>query len=503
MSNPMIPPAILPVLQLRGVTKRYGGVEVLRNIDFDLMEGEVHGLIGENGAGKSTTVKVLAGVEEDYAGEMRIRGKVARLRSPAEAQNLGIGMVYQELSTFPHLTVAENLFGRNPPCRMGLLDWKRMAREAQQHLHELNLEIDVTCKMGDLPVGTQQVVEIARVVFSGAAVIILDEPTSALSAPEIARLFEFVRALKAQGKSIIFISHFLEDVLSISDRVTILKDGANVGTVPIAATSKQHLVELMLGERAHGLGAGHENEGSAGPVQKEVALRVDGMTRRGDFEDVSFVLHHGEVLGLFGFMGAGQTGLGRCLFGASRADSGDITLDGKRLRLSDTTAAVMNGVAFVPENRHHSLMLQQPMYANITLAHLKKVTGWLLNRRAEVAAATRCIESLAIRPPDPNLPVGALSGGNQQKVALAKWLIDQPRLLILIEPTRGIDIAAKDEVRNIVGRLRDRGVSVLLISSEPEAIERMAGRALVMRKGRVAAELQGPNLTRQNLMHHA
>src|SRR5271165_1939265 len=208
-----------PVLELRGVSKRYGPVSVLRGIDFDLMEGEVHGLIGENGAGKSTTVKLLAGVEGDYDGEMRVKGKVVRFRSPADAQDLGIGMVYQELSIFPHLTVAENLFGRRLPCRMGLIAWKRMAQEAQQHLNDLGLTIDVSTKMGDLPVGSQQVVEIARVVFSGGKVIILDEPTSALSAPEIARLFEFIRTLKAQGKSIIFISHFLEDVLSVSDRV--------------------------------------------------------------------------------------------------------------------------------------------------------------------------------------------------------------------------------------------------------------------------------------------
>src|SRR5450432_4635813 len=254
----MTPSASLPVLELRGVTKRYGNVAVLRGIDFDLLEGEVHGLIGENGAGKSTTVKLLAGVEDDYDGEMRIRGNVVRLRSPADGQDAGIGMVHQELSIFPHLTVAENLFGRKLPGRMGLVDWKRMAREAQQHLNDLGLTIDVSTKMGDLPVGSQQVVEIARVVFSGAKVIILDEPTSALSAPEITRLFEFIGILKAQGKSIVFISHFLEDVIAVSDRVTVLKDGAKVDTLPSSAISKQHLVELMLGERVGSLHVAHE-----------------------------------------------------------------------------------------------------------------------------------------------------------------------------------------------------------------------------------------------------
>jgi ribose transport system ATP-binding protein len=498
----MTPSTSLPVLELRGVTKRYGPVAVLRGIDFDLQAGEVHGLIGENGAGKSTTVKLLAGVEEDYDGEMLVNGKVARFRSPAQAQDMGIGMVYQELCIFPHLTVAENLFGRKLPCRMGLIAWKRMAQEAQQHLNDLGLEIDVTTKMGDLLVGSQQVVEIARVVFSGARVIILDEPTSALSAPEIQRLFEFIGRLKSQGRSIIFISHFLGDVLAVSDRVTILRDGANVATLPASATSKPQLVQLMLGERATVLRSGHENR-SDDAAQREVALKIDDLTLRSEFEHISFALHRGEIFGLFGFMGAGQVPLGRCLFGDGWADSGCVTLYGQRLHLSNTSEAVTKGIAYVPEDRHDSLMFQQAMYINITLAHLKKIVGWRLNRGRELAVANRSIESLAIRPPSPMIPVGALSGGNQQKVVLSKWLVETPRLLILNEPTRGIDIAAKDEVMNVIARLRDQGVPVLLISSEPELIEQLAGRALVMKKGIVAAELNGADVTKQNLMHHA
>jgi ribose transport system ATP-binding protein len=498
----MTPSSNPPVLELRGVTKRYGNVAVLRNIDFDLLEGEVHGLIGENGAGKSTTVKLLAGVEEDYEGEMRVNGKVVRFRSPADAQDLGIGMVYQELSIFPHLTVAENLFSRRVPCRMGVVGWKRMAREAQQHLNDLGLTIDVTIKMGDLPVGSQQVVEIARVVFSGAKVIILDEPTSALSAPESARLFEFIRTLKAQGKSIIFISHFLEDVLAVSDRVTILRDGAKVATLPASATRKPQLVHLMLGERATALRSGRENQVGA-PERHEVALKIDQLTLRGEFDHVSLAIHRGEILSLFGFLGAGQVALGRCLFGDSRADSGAVALYGRRLHLSNTTAAVQQGIAYVPEDRHDSLMFQQTMYANITLAHLQKIVGWRLNRGKEVAVANRSIENLAIRPPKPTMLAGALSGGNQQKVVLAKWLVETPRLLILNEPTRGIDIAAKAEVMHVIERLRDQGVPVLLISAEPELIEQLADRALVMKKGSVAAELTGADVTKQNLMHHA
>jgi ribose transport system ATP-binding protein len=495
----------VPVLELRGVTKRYGRVTVLRQIDFDLLEREVHGLIGENGAGKSTTTKLLAGVNDDYEGEMRIRGKAVRLSSPADALNLGIGMVYQELSLFPHLTVAENLFGRKPPTRLGLVDWKQMARQAQNYLNELGLEIDATRKMGELTVGNRQVVEIARVVFSRASVIILDEPTSALSPPEIRRLFGFIANLKSQGKSVIFISHSLEDVLAISDRITILKDGARVNTLSATATNKQHLVELMVGVKPHVIPpvhafAGDQNESSPLP---QIALQVDKLSRYREFEEISFVLHRGEVLGLFGFMGSGQIPLGHCLFGASLADSGSVALDGNPLKLSGTPGAVAHGIAFIPENRHNSLMLAQPIYANITLAHLKKVVGWLLRRAPELAAAYSSIQSLAICPPAAEVHVGALSGGNQQKVVLAKWLVEQPRFLILIEPTRGIDIAAKEEVVTVIERLRNQGVPVLLISSEPEVIERLAGRALVMRKGRLTAELTGSALTRQNLMQHA
>ncbi len=392
----MTPPARVPVLELRGITKRYDTVTVLRGVDFDVVEGEVHGLIGENGAGKSTTVKLLAGVDHDYEGEIRIRGKAVRLRSPAEALNLGIGMVYQELSVFPHLTVAENLFGRNLPCLMGLVNWKQMARRAQRHLNELGLEVDVTCKMNELAVGSQQVVEIARVVFSGASVIILDESNSALSAPEIARLFEFIGTLKTQGKSIIFISHFLEDVIAISDRVTILKDGARVSTLPASATNKEHLVDLMLGERSESLRPGHEGQGHRAEVlaQKEVALRIDEITLHWEFEGVSFVLHRGEILGLFGFMGAGQIPLGHCLFGSIRSDSGTVTLNGKHLCLSDTPVAVANGVAFVPENRHDSLMLQRRCCQHHAGTSRRSLAG-LLKRRAEIAAAYRSIENLA------------------------------------------------------------------------------------------------------------
>lgn len=493
------------IIELRNISKQYGNVTVLHAINFSLLRGEVHGLIGENGAGKSTTMKLLAGVFHDYVGEMLLNGEPVRFTSPAEALDHGIGMVYQELSVFKHLSVAENIFGRHPPGRRGLLNWKRMNLVAQEHLDKLGVNIDVTETLGNLPVGNQQLIEIARVVFSGADVIILDEPTSALSPQETQRLFEFITLIKAQGKSIIFISHFLEDVLAITDRISVFKNGQCIDTLETNRTSKLQLVELMIGKEAKILHQLYEEGRPSGkrPPGRECIFHVEGLSHRKDFKDVSFSLHKGEILGLFGFIGAGQLSLARCLFGAEQIDSGDIMLEGRKLKLRNTTHGRHAGIAYVPENRHDSLMLAQPVYKNISLPHLDRLTGWILNRKKEIDVAVKQIRDLMIRPPDPSLPVGLLSGGNQQKVVLAKWLTQLPTLLILNEPTRGIDIAAKDEVLAIIKELRTKGVSILLITTEPEMILAITDRALVMRKGRVTAELDGNELTKNNLMQHA
>lgn len=503
-------PGIAPVLELRGVSKRYGGAVALDNVDFDVRSGEVHGLIGENGAGKSTMMKLLSGVYSDYSGDMLLHGQPVRFASPADAQAQGIGMVYQELTTFQHLSVAENLFSRQPPLRAGLIDRRRMVREAQEHLHELGLDIDVTQMMGELSVGTQQIVEIARVIFSGARSIILDEPTSALSPPETRRLFAFIATLKQQGKTIIFISHFLEDVLEVSDRITVLKNSHKVTTLDAQGATKHQLVELMIGSDAKILQQVYEQEQSTSAPQdagaadtRAVALETRGLSQHGAFSDVSLALHAGEILGLFGFMGAGQIQLARCLFGAEAPHSGTILLDGQPLRLKNTTDARAAGIAYVPENRRDSLMLEQEIYKNITLAHLGRLLRGLLNQRAEVQIAQAQISSVGVRPADPLLPVGALSGGNQQKVVLAKWLTQQPKVLLLNEPTRGMDVGAKDEVMSIVRGLSSKGVATLLITTEPETILSIADRALVLRKGQITAELSGASLTKEQLMRHA
>ena len=499
------------ILELHNIFKRYGGATALAEVDFDLRAGEVHGLVGENGAGKSTMMKLLAGVFNDYSGEMRLKGQPVRFASPADAQAQGIGMVYQELSTFQHLTVAENLFSRKMPTSGGIVRWRQMNREAQRLLQELGLDIDVTNRMGQLSVGSQQLVEIARVIFSGAQIIILDEPTSALSAPETQRLFQFIARLKNQGKTIIFISHFLEDILAITDRITVLKNSRKVATLNPADADKHQLVELMIGSDAKILQQMYEEESAAqqGVVAWQarsrgaVALTVTGLTQPGAFEDVNFSVHQGEILGLFGFMGAGQIQLARCLFGAEQPSRGTLALAGRPLKLSNTSIARDAGIAYVPENRRNSLMLQQEIFKNVTLAHLGKLAPGLLRQRSEVSIAQKQIDAVGVRPPRPLLAAGSLSGGNQQKVVLAKWLTQQPRVLILNEPTRGMDVGAKDEVLTIVQTLRDQGVAILLITTEPETIVRIADRSLVMSKGKLTAELSGAALTKENLMRNA
>ncbi len=502
-----------PLLTLQAVSKRFGGVLALDNVHFELEVGEVHGLIGANGAGKSTMMKLLAGLYSDYEGEMRLRGAPVRFAAPVDAQKRGIGMVYQELSTFSHLTVAENIFGPHLPTKRGFVDWKGLNKVAQEHINELGLDIDVTLPMGSLPVGNQQLVEIARVIFSGADTIILDEPTSALSPPETRRLFDFIKALKNQGKTLVFISHFLEDVLEITDRITVLKNSRNVATLATKDTTKRQMVELMIGnspnlnalyeDSAHAVAEAHEQTGGDPKAAPDDVLSVSGVTKLGAFSDISFSVRRGEILGLFAFMGAGQTQLARCLFGAEPLHAGTVAIDKQPLRLGNTTRASAAGIAFVPEDRRFALSMQKEIFKNITLAHLRELVPFWLDEKVEIEIAKDQIRNTGMRPPNPLLPAGALSGGNQQKVVLAKWLTQRPRVLILCEPTRGMDVGAKEEVIAIVKRLSVEGVAILFVTTEPEGILRICNRSLVMRKGRITAELSGPELSHENLMSHA
>ncbi len=473
-----------PLLELQKASKSFGGVAALREVDFTLLPGEIHGLIGENGAGKSTLMKIIAGVHHDFEGKMLLDGRDVRFRSPRDSLKAGIGMVHQELSVVPDLTVAENVFlGVQPVTAMGAIDYARMAREARVQIASLGLDVDPLARIGSLPVGIQQLIELSRVLFSGARIIILDEPTSALSPPEVARLFKALRGLKAEGRSMIFISHFLEDVLEISDRITIFRNGKRVATTKSADTTKDALISQMIGKGAGELAAGESTHLTL--AAKPVVLAATGISQGEIVKDLSMEARSGEILGVYGFMGCGQIELARVLFGKLPRDAGTLTLDGNPLPLANTADAAKAGIAYVPENRRLMLFRTEPVYKNVSIAVLDRIHRLLLKPDAERDMARKQIADLQIRPPNAEMLVGNLSGGNQQKVALAKWLTHKPKVLILTEPTRGMDVGAKQDVIRILKTLRDQGVAVIVLSTEPETILTLADRIIVMKRGRV------------------
>ena len=493
------------VLKLIGAHKRFGGVVALNGVDIDLRRGEVHGLVGENGAGKSTLVKIIAGVHSDYEGEMYLNGKPVRFRSPAEAREGGVGMVHQELSIVRYLSVAENVFlGTRLMTQMGVVRWRVMYEQAAAQLAELGIHVNVKQPAGLLNVGGQQLIEIARTIFSGAEIIILDEPTSALSPPEAERLFEFIGLLKEQGKTIVFISHFLEDVLRVSDRVTVLKNGNLVCTVNSAEVDKNFIVESMLDADAGLLRSAYTGEASHAKHDKGACvLKVEGLGKNRRFSDINFELYQGEILGLYGFMGAGITEVATCLFGYDQPDHGMIRLYSKPVRIRKTSQAKKLGLAYLSDNRKMSIFPGKEVFKNITIAYLDRMLGWVLRQKVELVAAGRQIERVGVVPSNPFLNITNLSGGNQQKVVLAKWLTYLPKVLILNEPTRGIDVGAKDEILHLIRNLREEGVSIILISSEPEIVLGNSDRILVMSKGRITKEFTNDGITKDNLMKYA
>jgi ribose transport system ATP-binding protein len=491
------------LLELSGISKSFGGVQALRAVDFSLQPGEIHGLVGENGAGKSTLMKIIAGVHAGYDGQMRVDGREVHFRSSRDALTAGIGMVHQELSVAPELTVAENVFlGMQPVNHLGVVDWRKMARQAAEQLKNLGLSIDPKARLGDFPIGVQQLVELSRVLFSGARIIILDEPTSALSPPEIERLFSVLIKLKESGRSLIFISHFLDDILKISDEITIFRNGRKVAATPVtAAIDKAWIIERMIGtgreelEESY-LGEIKLNSRKDGPI----VLEAKDLSLGSAYKDVSFTARGGEVLGVYGFMGCGQLELARTLFGRLRPDRGALAIEGKTTRLRNTNAARSAGVAYVAESRRAMLFGEEPIYKNVSIAVLQRLSRYVLKPDLERKIAKEQVKALDIRPPNVELRLGGLSGGNQQKVALAKWLTHPPRILLLAEPTRGMDVGAKEDVVKIVRALRDQGIAIIVFSTEPETVLSLADRVLVMRKGEIAHEFADEAISKDRLL---
>ncbi|WP_456447027.1 sugar ABC transporter ATP-binding protein [Oceanithermus sp.] len=494
-----------PLLELHDVAKRFGGIQALSGIDFDVRRGEVHALVGENGAGKSTMMKILAGVLPDYEGTMVWQGRPLRLRNPRHALDLGIAMIHQELSVMPELTVAENIFLGRQPLRGGVVDWPRMFREAEAILAELGFgHVNVREPLERYPLGVHQLTEIARALTSGAELIIMDEPTSALSPMETRHLLELTRNLARAGKAVVYISHFLEEVTWVADRVTVLRDGRKIATLDARKTNKQELVRLMLGKEA----AFFEESYMGGRTVEdrhaasEPVLVVEGLTRPRTFTDVRLELHPGEILGLYGLIGSGHFELGEAVYGLIKPTAGRILLEGRPVGIGPRRA-IDRGVAYVPPSRRTGLFLEKPIYQNVTLPWLAQISGLVPRVPREIAVTDGVIHRVGVRPPDPLKEVVFLSGGNQQKVAIARWLVEPPKVFVVSEPTRGMDVGAKEEVMKILRELSQAGVGVLLISSEPETVLAASERILVMAKGRIVREFVGETVTKERLLHAA
>jgi rhamnose transport system ATP-binding protein len=489
-----------PIVEFTAVSKHFGGVQALRGVDFRLFPGEVHALVGENGAGKSTLVKILAGIYRPDAGVVKVGGEALELRSPTQAQALGIAVVQQEPMLFPDLDVAENVFmGRHPRDRFGRVDWKRMYREVDQLLASMDVTLSSHTPVQGLSVAEQQLVEIAKALSIQARVLVLDEPTAALSSHEVAELFTIVKQLRERGVAILFVSHRLEEVFSIADRLTVFRDGTHIITAPVGEMNTEEIIRHMVGRELSNLYPKSEAEIGA------VVLEVRQLTRPGVFADVSFQLSRGEILGFSGLVGAGRTEVARVLFGIDRAESGEIWLNGKQVRIRSPQQAMEYGIAYVPEDRHQQgLVMNFSIAANVTLAILQKVSRLgLLDPRREQQIAGEYSSQLRIRSSGVEQVVSALSGGNQQKVVLSKWLATNPSVLILDEPTRGIDVGAKAEVHRIISELAARGLAIILISSELPEVLAMADRVLVLHEGHVTGTFTRSEATQERVMFAA
>ena len=489
-----------PLLTMERIDKTFPGVHALDHVDFDLYPGEVHILLGENGAGKSTLMKILSGSLEADSGRILVEGTEVRHNSPDRAAKLGIGMVYQEFSLVPTLTVGENIcLGDMPRTRSGMIRWSEVYRRAEEILATLGVEINVRARTRSLSVAEQQLTEIARILAQDPRILLLDEPTSALSDAEVDRLFDIIRRLQERGVGVIYISHRLDEVPRIGTRVTVMRDGRVVGTLPVEQADKDTLISMMVGRRLT------EQYPKTITEPGPPILRVENLSAEPFLHDLSFEVRAGEILGIFGLMGAGQTHLAHVLFGLEPVTAGRIMLDGDPVSIPHPTEAIKQGMGLLTRDRQASLVPVQGLGPNITLPRVsQRALLGLLNLREESQTATRYVEDLSIRPAQIKRQVRFLSGGNQQKVCLARWLATGARILIVDEPTRGIDVGAKAEVFGLLDRLSStQNVGIILISSEMPEILAMADRILVIREGRFTAEYSYGEATQEMLLKSA
>jgi ABC-type sugar transport system ATPase subunit len=488
-----------PLLLMEKISKYFPGVQALDEVDFEVYPGEVLGLLGENGAGKSTLIKILSGVYHRDQGSIYFQGESIEPRTPQAAQALGISTIYQELALVPQLSVAENLFMNREPLRVpyaGMVDFKRMESETRIILGELGLDIPPATLVKDLTVAAQQMVEITKAVSRNAHLILMDEPTSALSSKEVKALFDIMAKLKEKGVSVVFISHRLDEVLKVIDRLIVMRDGQRVGELGIQEATEEKIIRLMVG-REVGLFPKEKSE------IKEPALEVRGLSGKNNVQDVSFKVRQGEIVGLAGLVGAGRTDVARMIFGVDKRSAGEILINNKPVEIRSPSDALENGIGYVPEDRkQHGLVLGMSVKENASMAILQRISNKLgkIRTKNENEIVEYYVGQLDIVTSDLDKAVKDLSGGNQQKVVLAKWLSTQPKVLIMDEPTRGIDVAAKAEVHALMSKLAQEGIGILMISSEMPEIIGMSDRVIVMCEGRVTGEFLRDEASQEEIM---
>ena len=489
----------MSLLDMKQIIKSFNGVEVLHGIDFSLRAGTVHALMGENGAGKSTLMKVLAGVHKCDDGEIWLKGKKTEIQSPRHAQELGIAMIHQELSPVPEMTVAENIFlGREP--RKGLfVDYKKMYADTEKLLGEMKVRVSPRAKIGRLKVADQQLIEISKAISLNADIIVMDEPTSAITDQEVEILFKTIADLKKKGTGIIYISHKMDEIFRIADDITVLRDGTYVNSWEAKDIDNNTLIKNMVGRELN------EIFPKIKVPAKDVVMEVRHFTKENQFEDISFLVREGEILGIAGLIGAGRTELMNAIFGLEKPDSGEVFFEGRKVEIRRPSDAIRHGIAYVTEDRkNQGLVLEMGVGQNITIASMKTLSsGMFIKRQEEKKTIDDQIRALRIKVHSPRQLVGKLSGGNQQKVVLAKWMMKNPKLLILDEPTRGIDIGAKSEIYKLMGEFVEKGNSIIMISSEmPEAMG-MSDRILVLSNGRLSGELSREEFAQEDIMKMA
>jgi len=482
---------------MKNIHKSFGTNRVLAGVDFDLREGEVHALMGENGAGKSTLMNILTGLHSRDEGTIVIDGQETYFSSPKEAEEKGIAFIHQELNIWPEMTVLDNLFiGKEPTSGLGFLNMKQMKALAKEQFGKLSVTIPLTQEAGECSVGQQQMIEIAKALMTKAKVIIMDEPTAALTEREIEKLFEVIRSLKKEGVSIVYISHRMEEIFTVCDRITVMRDGKSVDTKPIPDTNFDEVVRKMVGRELT------ERYPARHPVPGDVVLEVKNISSKGKFENVSFSVRAGEIVGMSGLMGAGRTEMMRAIFGLDPLDSGEIWVRGKKVNIRKPDDAVKHGIGFITEDRKdEGLVLDFSVRENMALTNLFSFSSkGFISAKKELDFVDTLTKRLQIKTHTTETPARNLSGGNQQKVVIAKWIGIGPSVLILDEPTRGVDVGAKREIYQLMNELTERGVAILMVSSELPEVLGMSDRILVVHEGRISGEVSGENATQEQIM---